>query len=176
VGVDGADFVEFVRARHARLVRTAVLLGCPVADAEDAVQNALVIAYPRWAQATRGGRPDAYVHRILVNHVIRSRRRRWRGETPTELLPDAPGHALDAAVDTALTVRRALRRLSKDQQVVIVLRFYVDLTEREVAEALDLPVGTVKSRCARGLQALVRTPELSWLMSNAGSAERNGAG
>ena len=98
--------------------------------------------------------PDAYVHRVLINTLVDSRRRRWWGEAPTSVLPETglPDGAEDRARGDAL--RTALLRLPLGQRQVLVLRFYADLTEAAVAEALGVAVGTVKSRAARGLATL----------------------
>ena len=70
-------------------MRTAVLLGCPQPDAEDAVQTALLKVFPRagagWCEADQ---PEAYVYRILVNALSDARARRWNGEVPTDVLPE----------------------------------------------------------------------------------------
>lgn len=146
------EFTAFVAARRAGLVRSAVLLGCSIEDAEDIVQVTLTKCLVHWGRVTRADRPDAYVYRVLVNALRDHRRRRWHGETPTSELPESVVAEVDLA--TGLAVRRALAGLSMDHREVLVLRFYADLSERETAEVLGLPAGTVKSRTARALTAL----------------------
>jgi RNA polymerase sigma-70 factor (sigma-E family) len=146
------DFAEYVAARRPVLVRSAVLLGCSLDDAEDLVQSALTKALAHWRRVSRAKRPDAYVYRILVNAYRDGRSRRWNGETPTAELPEPPVYEVDLAI--GLAVRRALSALSKEHREVLVLRFYADLSEREAAEVLGVPPGTVKSRTARALDAL----------------------
>jgi RNA polymerase sigma-70 factor (sigma-E family) len=157
------DFADYAAMRRPALVRSAVLLGCTVDDAEDLVQVTLTKCLLSWRRVSRAQRPDAYVYRVLLNAFRADRSRRWHGETPTAELPDA---ALpDVDVELGLAVRRALLALSKEHREVLVLRFYADLSERETAEALGIPSGTVKSRTARALEALsadqnvVRTPD-----------------
>jgi len=145
------DFSQYVAARRAQLVRSAVLLGCPHPDAEDLVQTALVRAFRRWRRVQAADQPDAYVYRILVNVLHDARARRWNGELPTEVLPE---QAMASDLDTGLAVRRALAAMSHEHREVLVLRFYADLSERETADVLNLPTGTVKSRTARALKAL----------------------
>lgn len=145
------DFDEYVAARRVRLVRTAVLLGCRPGDAEDVVQTALLRCYRSWRRVTKADNPDAYVHRVLVNTVTDARTRRWNGELPTAELPD-DGRELDLSLGIA--VRRALDEMTPEHRAVLVLRFFADLSERDTAEALGLPAGTVKSRTARALAAL----------------------
>jgi RNA polymerase sigma-70 factor (sigma-E family) len=146
------DFDEYVAARRVALVRTAVLLGARPADAEDHVQTALVRCLRSWRRVQRADHPDAYVSRVLVNVVRDAAARRWSGEVPTEALPEPAGS--DPDLLTGLAVRRALATLSPDHREVLVLRFYLDLPERETALALGVAPGTVKSRTARALAAL----------------------
>lgn len=151
-----ADYVTYVRARWESLVRSAVLLGCSRTEAEDLVQTTLIRCYSGWAKVQAADVPDAYVHRTLVNCLAKSRRRRWWGETPTERLPEHPTDDPAELVSERTSVLAALGVLSEAQRAVVVLRFYADLSERQVAEALDIPVGTVKSRLSRGLDQLAQ--------------------
>lgn len=164
-----ADFAAFVAARYAALVRTAVLLGCPQSDAEDAVQDVLASCFRSWHRVARADSPDAYAHRVLVNRLARRAGRRWRGELPHASPPEvaaAADHAGEVAV--AETVRAALGRLGRDQRAVVVLRYFADLTEAQTADALGVAVGTVKSRASRALAQLAQDPALSTAPSPAG--------
>lgn len=146
------DFTAYVAARRPRLVRTAVLLGCPEAEAEDVVQTALARCLKAWHRVVRADNRDAYVHRVLVNALHDARSRRWQGELPTAVLPEqATG---DPDVTEGLVVRRALAGLRPQHREALVLRFYADLSEGQAAEVLGVPPGTVKSRTARALAAL----------------------
>lgn len=146
------DFSEYVAARRPTLVRTAVLLGCPQADAEDAVQTTLLRCFRSWRRVVSADQPEAYVYRVLVNVLHDARGRRWNGELPTGTLPEHPADDPDLA--TGLAVRRALAAMSPEHREVLVLRFYADLPERATADVLGVPPGTVKSRTARALAAL----------------------
>lgn len=148
------DYAAYVAARWAGLVRAAVLLGCSRTDAEDLVQTALVRCYRVWWRVQRANDPDAYVYRVLLNCLASSRRRRWWGEHPSDDIPAAAvsDHAEVAAVRAA--VMAALAGLGEDQRRVVVLRYWADLTERQVADVLGVAVGTVKSRTSRALAAL----------------------
>jgi RNA polymerase sigma-70 factor (sigma-E family) len=155
------EFTAFVSARYATLVRSAVLLGCPTPDAEDATQAALARCYAAWSRVRRADDPDAYVYRVLVNGLSRGWRRRWRGEVPHADLPEpagpdrvATGGDPAVVVDTRADVRAALARLSVEHRRVLVLRYFADFTERQVSAVLDVPLGTVKSRTARAVAAL----------------------
>ena len=156
------DFTTYVSARWAALVRSAVLLGCRPEDAEDLVQTTLARCYVSWPKVSGSDNPDAYVHRVLVNCHTDSRRRRWWGERPAATLPEPPP-ADDAEADVATSdaIERALATLSQQQRAVIVLRFYAHLTEVETAEALGVPVGTVKSRSSRALAELAGSRHLT---------------
>ena len=166
VGMTGS-FEEYVAARWSRLVRSAVLMGADVHAAEDVVQTALAKCYLAWSRVSRADDPDAYVHRVLINTLTDSRRRRSSLETPIKQLPDrASGDGADErARDDAL--RRALRALPLEQRQVLVLRYYADLTELQIASALGVAAGTVKSRASRGLAALEVDPSLVDLTNGA---------
>jgi RNA polymerase sigma-70 factor (sigma-E family) len=163
---DDTEYTAFVAARWAPLVRTSVLLGCSRAEAEDLVQTALVRCYTSWPRVRSAADVDAYVHRILVNCLAKSRRRRWWGERPTDagVIADH-GRSDDVADDAAVrhAVGTALARLSREHRTVVVLRFFADLSERQVADVLGVPPGTVKSRTARALDRLSADESLSEL-------------
>jgi RNA polymerase sigma-70 factor (sigma-E family) len=149
-----ADFTGFVAARWTRLVRAAVLLGCSPGEAEDLTQTALARCYVSWSRVSRADSRDAYVYRVLVNCWVKSRRRRWWGEEPSDDLP--PERARDTAEHTVLRLDllNELRRLSENDRAVLVLRYVADMTVPEVADVLQIPVGTVKSRISRALTTL----------------------
>jgi RNA polymerase sigma-70 factor (sigma-E family) len=151
---DDEDFSAYVAARWASLVRVGVYLGCTPVEAEDLVQSTLLRCYRSWSRVRRADRVDAYVHRALVTTLAKSRRRLWRGEVPTEQVPDSPSYDGVAASDARADLQRALSRLSPDHRAVLVLRFVGDLSEQQTADALDVPLGTVKSRVARALAAI----------------------
>lgn len=152
--MSGADrsFEEYVAARMPALLRTAYLMTGHHQDAEDLVQAALVKVVPHWRKVS--DHPDPYVRKVLANeHVSRWRRRRWR-EVHTDVVPE------DTTVDPDLEEREGLRaallQLAPRQRAVVVLRYYEDLTERDVAETLGISVGTVKSQARDGLARLRR--------------------
>jgi RNA polymerase sigma-70 factor (sigma-E family) len=149
-----AEFTSFVAARWGALVGSAMLLGCTRPDAEDAAQTALVSCYQSWERVRRADRPEAYVYKVLMNTLARSRRRRWHGERPTAELPVSCVPDVSATSDTRADLARVLSRLTAQHREVLVLRFVADLTEHEVAELLGVAVGTVKSRTSRALAAV----------------------
>ncbi|MBB2890338.1 SigE family RNA polymerase sigma factor [Flexivirga oryzae] len=143
-----SEFTEFFLGRQRTLMRTAyAMLGNPAA-AEDAVQTTFVAIYARWPRI-RTGNPEAYARRALINTCIavwRSRRR----EFATDRVPEQPvaaDHQRAELVDV-------LTQLPEQDRAVIALRFLEDLSVREVAQVLQLPEGTVKSRTARALARL----------------------
>lgn len=154
------DFSQYVAARWPRLVRSAVLLGCTRAEAEDLAQATLERCLLKWSRVQRADDRDAYVHRILINTFTSSRRRRWTGEQPTEHLPDRRHGDETDRVDDADAMVRALQRLTADQRCVVVLRYYNHLSEQQTAAVLGVAAGTVKSRLSRALRALGQDPSL----------------
>lgn len=146
------EYAEFVSARWLTLVRAALALGCTLPEAEDLAQTTMVKVYVAWSRVQRADHREAYVSRMLVNaHRDAHRRRR---ETPVAALRDTAGNDATTAVDSADAINRALRRLSQGQREVIALRYFVRLTEPEIAAALGVARGTVKSRLSRALDAL----------------------
>jgi RNA polymerase sigma-70 factor (ECF subfamily) len=127
------------------------------ADAEDATHDAFVAAWRSWGTLRDPDRFEAWFDRILVN-TCRDRLRRSRRHGVTDLsdtLGDLPaaGDVERATADRDI-IGRGLARLTPDQRVVIVLRFYRDLTIDEIAARLGVPAGTVKSRLHYGLREL----------------------
>jgi len=116
------------------------------------VQTALVSAYPRWHRVEQ---PAAYLRTVMTRTAIGWRARRWNGEHATDPLPDRVQHgdAL-AEVDLGGVVRRALMSLPVEQRAVVVLRYFDDCSEAEIAQVLGCSTGTVKSRASRALAAL----------------------
>jgi RNA polymerase sigma-70 factor (sigma-E family) len=152
---DDDGYTAFVVASYPRLVRAAILMGCPRQDAEDAAQNALARCFAAWSKVRAADDPDAYVYRILVNGLFRGWRRRWRREIPHGDLPE-PVVLTDPApaVTVRESVRAALARLSPEHRRVLVLRYFADLTERQTAAVLGIAAGTVKSRASRAIAQL----------------------
>jgi RNA polymerase sigma-70 factor (sigma-E family) len=149
------DFVDFVRRRGDHHLRTAVLLTGDWYTAEDLLQSCLSKLYRVWHRLDTTSEPDAYLRRILVNTHRSWWRARWRREVPRAELPDPPGSG-DPGETGAIAedVRRALGRLPARQRTALVLRFFEDLPEAEVAALMGCSVGTLKTHTHRGLQAM----------------------
>ena len=154
-------YVRFVAERHAGLYRTAFLLTGNHHTAQDAVQSTLVKVYLSWKRVRRADRPVAYVHRMLANEVASMHRRRAAGEVPTERPQDLPGARRQAGPEERLveaqTLWRAMQNLSERQRAVVVLRYYADLSEVEIADTLGIAPGTVKAHAHAALAALGTT-------------------
>jgi RNA polymerase sigma-70 factor (sigma-E family) len=151
---DEAGFRAFVEANGATLLHAARLLTGDHHRGEDLVQTALTKLYLKWGRIEA---PLPYARKALVNAHIDQSRRRWWGERPTDTLPEplADEPVSDtAAADSRDQLRRILAGLAPRERAVIVLRYYCDLSEQDTAATLGMPVGTVKSTCARALARL----------------------
>ncbi|MFD7691603.1 SigE family RNA polymerase sigma factor [Streptomyces sp. NPDC059781] len=160
-----AEFQEFVRARWSRLVRTAYLLTGDVHHAEDLTQTALAKAYRSWRRVSRSDRPEAYVRRMLVSCNSDRFRKRRVTEALTAAPPETAGR--DEAVswaDERSALLTALAALPPKQRAVIVMRYWEDLPEAEVAEMLGCSPGTVKSQASKALAKLRTHPGLAQVM------------
>jgi RNA polymerase sigma-70 factor (sigma-E family) len=149
------DFGEFVRAVLPGLLRYGHALTGNPHDAADLVQGVLERIGARWSSVLRRtGDPLAYARRAMVNAHI-SRWRRTRRENLVADLPDTTAvWQPDRFADEPLW--QALRSLPPRQRAVIVLRYYEDLSEAQIAEALGCAPGTVKSQASAGIAALRR--------------------
>ena len=145
------EFTQFVVARGPALRRTAYLMTGQWADAEDLTQTALSRLYLAWPRVRLEG-AEGYARMILARSLVDARRRFWHRERPTSQLPERADLA-DLA-EERLDLGRALALLPTSQRVVLVLRFWDDLTVQEVAKVLRVSTGTVKSRTSRGLDAM----------------------
>jgi RNA polymerase sigma-70 factor (sigma-E family) len=148
------EFRAYVAARSGALLGTATLLTGDRALAEDLLQTALARTYLAWGRIRRREAVDAYCRRVLVTTYSTWWRRKWRGEVPTERLPERAGSDPYGQVDEGVPLRAALARLPRRMRAVVVLRYWEDLPEAEVAELLGCSVGTVKSQASRALAKL----------------------
>jgi RNA polymerase sigma-70 factor (sigma-E family) len=157
-----SDFETYVEARTGALLRLAYLLTGDRHLAEDLVQEVLGRAHRRWPRIGRTENPHAYVRRMIVNQHVSWRRRRSSTEIP--LAPASVPESASAAADDRVLQRdvtwRALQRLPARQRAVLVLRYYEDLTDAEIAVTLDAAVGTVRSLAARAFARLREDPSL----------------
>ncbi len=158
-----AEFTAFVAASSARLLRTAWLLTLNREQAQDLVQLTYAKTFAVWRRVRRDD-AESYARRVLVNtHVDWWRRAPWR-ERATAEPPDRPTN--DNAPETAALAERtalaaALRELTKRERTVVVLRYYLDVSEADVADQLKVTVGTVKSTASKALAKLRESQTLA---------------
>lgn len=161
-GTGAGGFAQFVEARERALQRAAWALTGDWAMAEDLVQTALAQSWPRWERIRRRDNPEVYVRRVMVNTWVSWGRQRWRREMASAVVPDSPASEdVASKVATRMAVRGALEALPRRQRAVLVLRVYDDLSEKQVAQALNCPVSTVKSAMYRALARLRKDPQLA---------------
>jgi RNA polymerase sigma-70 factor (sigma-E family) len=151
VGRD-AEFTAFMADHAGDLRRTAWLLAGDMHRAEELTQEALARTYASWGRA-REGDPLAYARRVLANLRIDTWRRRRR-EVLTADVPDEARTGPEGRVDDRDQLVRALAMLNAKQRRVVVMRHLVGLSEAEVAAALGISVGTVKSSSSRALATM----------------------
>ena len=156
-----AEFSDFAHSRWPRLVRLAYGLTGDRGYAEDLAQTALASAYASWPRVRKADDPDAYLSRILLNSYrsgFRKRRvaERLSDSPPDSVLADPVGQHSDRAA-----VLAAVAALPPRQREVVLLRFWLDLTEAQAAKTLGCSVGNVKSQTARALAKLRGSAELA---------------
>jgi RNA polymerase sigma-70 factor (sigma-E family) len=147
-----AEFRSFYLAQAGQIRQLALFLTGDIGVADDLSQEALLRAYRQWHRIRRDD-PAPYVRRIVVNlHRNRIRRaiveRRHPQPAPESSRERTP------EVDETLRVARALRNLSSVRRAAVVLRYYEDLSEAQIARVLDRPIGTIKSDLHRALRQL----------------------
>ena len=153
---DDPALADFVRSSADRLLRTAYLVTWDLAEAEDCVQEALVIVARHWRRVEEMQSPLAYARTVTLRLALRQKRRRRHESSdasPTEVVDPRLEAEIDA-IDTRSEVLWLLQGLPRPQRAVLALRYYEDLSELEIAEQLDWPVGTVKSTAKRALDRL----------------------
>ncbi|MFG1948251.1 SigE family RNA polymerase sigma factor [Nonomuraea sp. NPDC048826] len=139
------DFADFVSARSDTLIRLAYVLTGDQHAAEDLLQTALTKTAGRWSKIRAN--PEAYVRKVMYHEqVSRWRSPRWGREKAVESPPERTTGDRTAEVDDRLALQQALRTLPPRKRAVLVLRYYEDLPESEVAKIMGCSVGTVRSQ------------------------------
>lgn len=160
---DEQSFTAWAASRQHAMLRTAVLLTGNHHHAEDLVQEALTKVALRWSRL-HDQDPTAYARQVMVRDNISWWRRRRREVSVAEV-PDgrhSPGTAPETDLDRPHLVRTALARLTDRQRVLLVLRFYEDLSVAQTAVAMSISEGTVKSQTSVALRRLRElAPELA---------------
>ncbi|ACZ89289.1 SigE family RNA polymerase sigma factor [Streptosporangium roseum] len=150
------SFAELFAAHHLSMVRLAGLLGAD--DPEDIAQEAFARLHARWARLRDGGAAVAYVRSTVCN-LTRNRLRHLRLVRLRPLDPPPAAHSSEHVVIVAEKHREllsAVDRLPRRQREALVLRYWLDLSEREIADAMGVSPGSVKTHTSRGLSALGR--------------------
>ena len=149
------EFTSFVRQHSTVLLRSAYLLTGDRLEAEELVQDTLVRLYPNWGRVSAAEVPLAYVRRSLTNNFLNGRRRRSSGDL---LFAEPPERGYDPDLGGRLSDRQLVRQLLDGlpdrQRAVLVLRFFDDLEDTEIASIIGCRRGTVRSMVSRGLQQL----------------------
>lgn len=148
------EFHAYVAERRPAMLRAAMRLTSDRAEAEDLLQAALAKTYLAWDRIEDRAAVDGYVRRAMVNTQISWWRRQKLDVYPTDRLPDRPVDDHAGRSDTRDVLTRALRRLPERQRLAVMLRYYEDMSEREIAETLGVSVGTVKSTVSRAMAKL----------------------
>ncbi|MEU0036803.1 SigE family RNA polymerase sigma factor [Streptomyces sp. NPDC006333] len=158
-----AEFTAYVQERRASLYATAYHLTGDRFEAEDLLQSALFSTYRAWERISDKAAVGGYLRRTMTNLHISAWRRRKLNEYPTEELPETAGDT-DAMRGTELraVLWQALARLPELQRTMLVLRYYEGRTDPEIAEILDISVGTVKSSIWRSLRRMREDEVLSF--------------
>ena len=164
------EFDAFVAARWKRLLRTAYLLTGDHHEAEDLVQATLAKAYPHWARIRRLDSPDAYLYRAMVNNSLSRHRLRRARQLLMPWVPEGIRPSAVGQVEQRSLLQLALGELPPRQRAVVVLRYWEDLSEQQVAAVLGCSTGNVKSQASRGLAKLRRHPALAGYAGTASGA------
>lgn len=155
-GARPADFDTWVGEAGPDLMRFAQAAGRNL-DPADLVQDALVAVFTRWSRLNGPGQADAYARRVILNSHI-SRWRKWgRRVSPVDGSPTDPatsGH--EAGVDDVLVARELLATLPVTHRAAVFLRFYDDLSYREIAAVIGCREATARSYVHRSLAQLKR--------------------
>jgi RNA polymerase sigma-70 factor, ECF subfamily len=155
------EFRQFVAARAQALCRTAFLLTGDWQAGEDLVQEALTKTYTRRRRLRDPAALEPYARKVLVSLFLTWRRRSFHRELPHAELPDFGGaDKFDQLADRG-GMWSALAALPAQQRAVLVLRYYEDLAEADIAAVLHVSAGAVKTHAARGLDRLRRTGAVS---------------
>lgn len=154
------DFSSYVAERGPALLRMARSLTNSHADAEDLLQAALVKTFLSWDRIADPRARDGYVRRAMVNTQISEWRRRRLDIYPTDEIPEQGVDDPTWRSDLADVVRRAIEHLPDRQRTTVILRYYDDLTEAQIAERMGVTIGTVKSTLSRATEKLRSNADL----------------
>jgi RNA polymerase sigma-70 factor (sigma-E family) len=159
--VAGTDLVALYRAHYQPLVRLAAILLDDLASCEEVVQDAFVNVHLARGRVEDPAKLAAYLRSAVLNGARSQLRKRAvrRRVQPAPPDPSPPAEWSAVLRDDQAAVLEALRALPGRQRDVLVLRFYLDLSERDIAQTLGIAQGTVKTHTRRGLETLARRLE-----------------
>lgn len=162
---DQVEFTLWLREKQSAFLRAARVICFDTQNAEDVLQEALADVYKRWAKIREHENPDAYLMRVMVSKHADMRRKWLRKQQEKETSWDLAENIRDIADQTddvtqRLLVQAALKTLSAAQRAVLVLIYEHGMVLREVAEVLQIPMGTAASHLARGKAAVAAYIEL----------------
>ena len=160
--MDLPDFEEFASSRGTTFAREAYLIcSGDRAAAEDAVQEALTKAYVRWGHISGLSNPTGYVRRMVINECLTTRRR-WRRRHQSHT-PMVEGHVVGGfePVEDRQVLAQLLAQLGPRQRAVLVLRYFCDMPDPQIAEVLGCSSANVRSQASRALQSLRRSTSTS---------------
>ncbi len=162
---DQVEFTLWLRENQRAFLKAAKVICFDTQNAEDVLQEALADVYKRWSKIREHDNPEAYLMRVMVSKHADMRRKWLRKQQENETSWDLAENIRDIADQTddvtqRLLVQAALKSLSAMQRAVLVLIYEHGMVLREVAEVLQLPLGTAASHLARGKAAVAAYVEL----------------
>lgn len=152
-------YEEFVNSRLPALLRYATMLTGDPHSATDVVQETMIRVHLKWSRVVRSGAPERYVRRMLTNVYLDTRRGSWLRRVSLRADPLEPPAVPDHAQYTADRDQMwtMLADLPRRQRAAVVLRYYEELSDAEIAEVLGCAVGTVRGHISRALATLRAT-------------------
>ena len=172
-GLD-VEFARFVDGRFTALQRFGYLLTGEWHLAEDLVQTSLAKVWFKRKSLRSAAALESYTRTVMVNTNIQWWRRKWKGEAPTEILPEPAAPSQYGVVDDRDQLLRALAELPKRTRAALVLRYFEDLPDAEVAQIMGCSSSTVKSHISRGLARLREHQLLTGLPTPITSTRKEG--
>lgn len=158
--INDAGFAAFVREHSRSLFGTACLLTGDPHAAEELLQDTLARLYPSWDRVATADAPLAYARRAVVNRFVSGQRRPGAHDLAMWTLPDSPSREdVGEAVANRRMIWQLLGTLPERQRAALVLRYFHDLADAEIAASLGCRAGTVRSLLSRGLASLREAAE-----------------
>jgi RNA polymerase sigma factor (sigma-70 family) len=174
------EFTLWLRENQKAFLRAAKVICFDTQNAEDVLQEALADVYKRWSKIREHENPEAYLMRVMVSKHADMRRKWLRRQQEKETSWDLAENIRDLVDQTEdvtqrLLVQAALKTLSAAQRAVLVLIYEHGMVLREVADVLQIPMGTAASHLARGKAAVAAYVELVPELEKSANKELSGA-